>query len=112
MAEESPAMGALDQRARGRLDRERILDAAQAIADDDEALATFVAELAVRAARQRGSAAAIEGASLTLELQRLERAITARRGHGDVAPLSARREELRRRLDRAIERAMAEQPAG
>jgi AcrR family transcriptional regulator len=33
MAEESPAMGALDQRARGRLDRERILDAAQAIAD-------------------------------------------------------------------------------
>jgi AcrR family transcriptional regulator len=35
MAEESPAMGALDQRARGRLDRERILDAAQAIADED-----------------------------------------------------------------------------
>jgi AcrR family transcriptional regulator len=35
MAEESPAMGALDQRARGRLDRERILDAAQAIADAD-----------------------------------------------------------------------------
>ena len=28
-------MGALDQRARGRLDRERILDAAQAIADED-----------------------------------------------------------------------------
>jgi AcrR family transcriptional regulator len=35
MAEESPAMGALEQRARGRLDRERILDAAQAIADAD-----------------------------------------------------------------------------
>jgi AcrR family transcriptional regulator len=33
MAEESPATAALDQRARGRLDRERILDAAQAIAD-------------------------------------------------------------------------------
>jgi AcrR family transcriptional regulator len=35
MAEESPAMGALEQRVRGRLDRERILDAAQAIADAD-----------------------------------------------------------------------------
>jgi AcrR family transcriptional regulator len=34
MAEESPAMAALDQR-RGRLDRERILDAAQAIAERD-----------------------------------------------------------------------------
>ena len=28
-------MAALDQRARGRLDRERILDAAQAIADEE-----------------------------------------------------------------------------
>jgi AcrR family transcriptional regulator len=35
MAEESPAMGAPDQRSRGRLDRERILAAAQAIADAD-----------------------------------------------------------------------------
>jgi AcrR family transcriptional regulator len=34
MAEESPAIAALDQR-RGRLDRERILDAAQAIAERD-----------------------------------------------------------------------------
>jgi AcrR family transcriptional regulator len=35
MAEESPAMASLDQPARGRLDRERILDAAQAIAERD-----------------------------------------------------------------------------
>lgn len=33
MAEESPAIESLDQRSRGRLDRELILDAAQAIAD-------------------------------------------------------------------------------
>ena len=42
MAEESPATGALDQR-RGRLDRERILDAAQAIAE-----AEGVAKLTMR----------------------------------------------------------------
>jgi AcrR family transcriptional regulator len=43
MAEESPAMGGIEQRARGRLDRERILDAAQAIAD-----AEGVAKLTMR----------------------------------------------------------------
>jgi DNA primase len=92
--------------------RDHIDAPAPAVAAEDEELAGFVAELVVRAARQRGSAAALEGASLTLELQRLERTIMARRGQGDVAPLSARRAELRRRLDLAIERAMAEQPAG
>jgi hypothetical protein len=89
------------------------LDApAEGVAPEDSELAGLVAQLAVRAAQQRGSTAALEGASLTIELQRIDRAIAARRGQGDVAPLSAQRAELRHRLDRAIEQAMAEQPAG
>jgi DNA primase len=85
------------------------LDApAEGVPADDAELAALVAQLAVRAARGRGSAAALEGETLNLELLRLERAITAARGSGDVAPLSARRAELRRRRDSAIERAMAE----
>jgi DNA primase len=88
--------------------REHLDAPAEGVAADDTELAAFVAELAVRAARGRGSAAALEGEALNLELLRLERAITAARGSGDVAPLSARRAELRRRRDSAIERAMAE----
>jgi DNA primase len=85
------------------------LDApAEGVPAEDAELAALVAQLAVRAARGRGSAAALEGETLNLELLRLERAITAARGSGDVAPLSARRAELRRRRDSAIERAMAE----
>jgi DNA primase len=87
------------------------LDApADRIAAEDTELAALVAELSVRAAQGRGSSAALEGESLNLELLRLERAIATARtsGRGDVAPLVARREELRHRRDRAIERAMAE----
>ena len=44
---------------------------------------------------------ALEGESLNLELLRLERAIASARseGRGDVAPLVARREELRHRRE-------------
>jgi DNA primase len=89
------------------------LDApAQGIAEDDAQLSGLIAELSVRASLERGSTAALEGESLNLELLRLERAIASARseGRGDVAPLVARREELRHRRDRAIERAMAETP--
>jgi DNA primase len=89
------------------------LDApARGIAEDDSPLSGLIAELSVRASLERGSTAALEGESLNLELLRLERAIASARseGRGDVAPLVARREELRHRRDRAIERAMAETP--
>jgi DNA primase len=81
-----------------------------ALAPDDTELGALLAELAVRAAQGSASAATLEGESLNLELLRLERAIASARsaGTGDVAPLVARREELRHRRDRAIERAMAE----
>jgi len=87
------------------------LDApARGIPEDDAQLSGLVAELSVRASLERGSTAALEGESLNLELLRLERAIASARseGRGDVAPLVARREELRHRRDRAIERAMAD----
>jgi DNA primase len=88
--------------------REHLDAPAEGVPAEDTELAALVAQLAVRAARNRGSAAALEGEALNLELLRLERAITAARGSGDVAPLSARRAELRRRRDSAIERAMEE----
>jgi DNA primase len=92
--------------------REHMDAPAEGVPAEDGELAALMAQLAVRATQQRGSTAALEGASLTIELQRIDRAIAARRGQGDVAPLSAQRAELRHRLDRAIEEAMAEQPAG
>jgi DNA primase len=76
---------------------------------EDGELASLIAQLVVRATQRGGSAAALEGASLNLELVHLERAIASARSTGDgVAPLVARRAELRDRRDRAIERAMAE----
>ena len=56
-----------------------------------------------------GSADAIEGASINIELLRVRRAIASARtsGEGGIAALAAREEELRHRLDRIIERAMA-----
>ena len=73
--------------------------------DDDSELATFVSELAARAARG-GSArpANLEHAWLSLELARLERAIDLARhapsadDTGSVSRLSAEREQVRTRL--------------
>jgi DNA primase len=90
--------------------REHLDAPTAALAPDDTELGALFAELAIRAAQGSASAATLEGESLNLELLRLERAIASARsaGTGDVAPLVARREELRHRRDRAIERAMAE----
>jgi DNA primase len=80
----------------------------------DRELAALVAELAVRATDTRPSAAALEADALQLDLLRLERRITRARTTrtGEVAPLVGRREELRRRYDLALDRAMEEtQPA-
>jgi hypothetical protein len=73
--------------------------------DDDPELATFVSEVAARAARG-GSArpANLEHAWLSLELARLERAIDLARhapstdDTGSVSRLSAEREQVRTRL--------------
>jgi DNA primase len=77
---------------------------------DDEELATLVAQLVVRAGEMRSSEAALEGERLSLELLRIEREIAAARSAaaGDVTPLVTRRQELRRRRDSAIARAIEE----
>ena len=91
------------------------LDApAEGIPPEDTELVALIAELSLRAARSRASSAALEGETLNLELLRLERAISSARsaGSGEIATLAARREELRHRRDRAIERAMEDSHAG
>jgi DNA primase len=89
-------------------------DPTAGVEPEDRELGALLAELAIRASDVRPSEAALEAQSLTLDLRRVERDITvARRAEaGDIAPLVARREELRRGLDRAIERTMAETDTG
>jgi DNA primase len=78
---------------------------------EDADLSRLIAKLSVRAAQALGSADSIEGASINMELMRVRRDKAAARasGQGGVAQLAAREDELRRRLDRIIERAMATQ---
>jgi DNA primase len=105
--------GELTRRAAAHL-RERLAGSGVELPAGDDALASLVAELVVRAGRMRPSEAALEGERLELELLGLERDIAAARtsGGGDVTPLVARRQELRRRRDAVWERAMAETQAG
>jgi DNA primase len=78
---------------------------------EDGELSTLIAKLSVRAAQALGSADSIEGAAINMELMRVRRDKAAARasGQGGVAQLAAREDDLRRRLDRIIERAMATQ---
>jgi DNA primase len=106
---EATFSGELARRAAAHL-RDHPGDPTTGVEPEDRELGALLAELAVRASDARPSEAALEAQSLTLDLRRIERDITAARHAeaGDIAPLVARREELRTRLDRAIERTMAE----
>jgi DNA primase len=90
--------------------RDRLSGASLEAPLDDEALSKLVAELVVKAGAMRPSDAAVESERLSLELLRIERDIKAAQqaAAGDVTPLVARRQELRRRRDVAIARAMEE----
>jgi DNA primase len=90
--------------------RDRLAGAAADLPQGDDALAAFVAEVVVRAGQLRPSEAALEGERLTLELLGVEREIAAARAaaSGDVARLVSRREDLKRRRDAAIARAIEE----
>jgi DNA primase len=79
----------------------------------DDPLARLMAELAVRAARDGGSASALRGAQLNLEILAVRREQAAARAEGrPVAPLTARERELVDARNRAIEQELAEsQPA-
>jgi hypothetical protein len=79
----------------------------------DDPLARLMAELAVRAARDGGSASAMRGAQLNLEILAVRREKAAARAEGrPVAPIDARERGLIAARNRAIEEELAEsQPA-
>jgi DNA primase len=79
----------------------------------DDPLARLMAELAVRAARDGGSASALRGARLNLEILAVRREMSAARAAAQpVAPLRARELALIDERNRAIEQELAEsQPA-
>jgi DNA primase len=90
--------------------RERLSGGSAELPTGDDELAALVAEVVVRSGQMRPSEAAVEGERLTLELLGIEREIAAARSAaaGDVTPLVSRRQDLRRRRDAAIARAMEE----
>jgi DNA primase len=81
-----------------------------ALPEDDEELTRLVAALTVLSGGMRNSEAAVEGERLSLEVQRVKREIEVAKAAaaGDVGRLVALRQELERRRDGAIARAIEE----
>src|SRR4051794_36935864 len=81
--------------------------------DGSDPLSGVMAELAVRAARERGSATTFRGARIDLELAAVQREKTAARAEGSpLAPIIARERELREEWNRtAAQELEANQPA-
>ena len=81
-----------------------------ALPEDDEELARLIAALTVLSGGMRNSEAAVEGERLSLEVQRVKREIEVAKAAaaGDVGRLVALRQELERRRDGAIARAIEE----
>jgi DNA primase len=95
---------------------ERVRDHPDAPADGiapDDPLSRLMAELSVRAARERGSASAFRGARLNVELAAVRREKAAARAEGrPVAPIIARERSLREEWDRTADQELTEsQPA-
>jgi DNA primase len=89
------------------------LDAPTEGLEPDDPLSRLMAELAVRAARERGSATAFRGARIDLELASVQREKAAARAEGrPLAPIIARERELREEWNRtAAQELDANQPA-
>jgi DNA primase len=81
-----------------------------ALPEGDDELATLIAALTVLSGGLRNSEAAVEGERLSLEVQRVKREIEVAKAAaaGDVGRLVALRQELERRRDGAIARAIDE----
>ena len=81
-----------------------------ALPEGDDELATLIAALTVLSGGMRNSEAAVEGERLSLEVQRVKREIEVAKAAaaGDVGRLVALRQELERRRDGAIARAIEE----
>ena len=81
-----------------------------ALPEGDDELAGLIAALTVLSGGMRNSEAAVEGERLSLEVQRVKREIEVAKAAaaGDVGRLVALRQELERRRDGAIARAIEE----
>ena len=88
----------------------QLAGAGAALPDGDDELATLIAALTVLSGGMRNSEAAVEGERLSLEVQRVKREIEVAKAAaaGDVGRLVALRQELERRRDGAIARAIEE----
>jgi DNA primase len=86
----------------------------EGLPDEDPELATLIAELAVRFAREAVGPDSLEHGWLLLELARLQRAIAAARAAGDtgVADLAQERSEIKGRVDEVSERIDRAPPSG
>jgi DNA primase len=83
--------------------RERLSAPTDGIPDDDGELASLMAELTLRAAREPADPAALELQTLQLETARLERAIASARAEGrPVVELAAEKQTVRERMNRAM----------
>jgi DNA primase len=82
----------------------------EGIPAEDEELARLMPELAVRAAEQPPSRAALEAESLKLEMARIERHMARARsaGAGDVAELAGQRRKLQAAVNQAVGRVIEE----
>jgi DNA primase len=88
----------------------QLAGAGTALPQDDDELATLLAALTVLSGGMRNSEAAVEGERLNLQVQQLNRQIEVAKAAatGDVNRLSTLRQELERRRDAVIARAMEE----
>ncbi len=99
--------GAPVRRAAAHL-REHLSSPTDGLPEDDPELASLVAELALRAAREPGDRATLDVQMLQLEVSRLDRAIAAamREAPSSVGELAAERAGRKAELDSAVDRAM------
>jgi DNA primase len=94
--------------------RDHLTDPLADLEPGDGDLAPLLAELSLRAAQQPAEPATLEVQALQLETARLEREIAAARAEGrlDISALARERNQVKARLDNAIDRVMEEGPGG
>ena len=85
--------------------REHLDAPLEGIPSDDEALASLMGQLAMRAGPREASVPKLEAELLRLQIARIDRRIRA--GDGSISELAAQKAELKSRLDLAVDRAMA-----
>ena len=88
--------------------REHLASPGTDLPEDDPAFAALIADLAVRAGREKVEPATLEVEELQLELSRVDRLIQRARseGSGDVSELAVRRGKIKAAVDQAYDRVL------